>query len=416
MKRFALACSLLLSVHSWAQDAGADPGVDGGVREHDWAVLPVLAGSNDIGFEFGVFGAVTKLAPANVRIPYEWSLSGAVALSVNEKPGGGVEFPVHDDWVSFDWRSLDRHWRVNADLAFWQGANAGYYGLGNASSPDGNPSATSLRKTQYRRSELVASTSFAYQPTSVWRVRVGLLGRRMAPLAYASSTLRIDLEDPNTATLLLGAQTNWGVIASVGLEVDTRDNEIAPSRGVLVTAALRGGPGLSTENLSFGGFTAHARGYVTLWPKRLVLAGRLLVDTVFGRPPLSELGRAGGDSIWILGGSDGARGVPEGRYQGRIKALADLELRAHLVRVELFDQHFALGLTAFTNAGRAWADWVPRPDLDGTGLGLHVAVGGGVRLLIGDTIMLRLDFAWAPPPVSTEGEPFGFYIDIGHAF
>jgi hypothetical protein len=123
---WTLTALVFIASHTcWAQvDAGlelldasaeAPANLDGGLQltvaaqpdagsKFEWAIFPVLAGNTDIGFEFGVFGVVTKLAPPGVKLPYEWSLGAQLAMSVNGKPGGGVELPVHDDYVRFDWR------------------------------------------------------------------------------------------------------------------------------------------------------------------------------------------------------------------------------------------------------------------------------------------------------------------------
>lgn len=429
MARLTAVALLALPALAFAQDAGLD--ADGGTlptleltsdagpvdagSKYEWAIFPVLAGNTDIGFEFGAFAVVTKLAPKGTNIPWEWSLSGQVAMSVNGKPGGGVELPVHDDYLKLDWRSLDGKWRANGDFWFWHAANAGFYGVGNLSLPTGDPRATSVRTTQYVRSEVVLAASVAWQPLRILRFRGGLMGRRLAPQAYEGSTL--DLAR-NEEPLVLGLNTHYSIIGKVGVELDTRDNEIAPNRGVYVAASMRGSVGQLTGNdLTFGGTSLHARGYFDVWPGRIVLAARVLIDTVFGRPPMQEFSRSGGfDAIWMLGGSDGVRGLPEGRLQGRLKLSANTEARIYLFNFELFDTQFAIGMVAFVDGGRVWSDWSPRPDLDGTDVGLHMAYGGGLRLRIGDTILIRFDFAWAPAPSTKPDEPFGFYADLGHVF
>ena len=273
---------------------GEGSGPDGGTpAEYEWKVFPVVAYNSDIGFEFGAFGVVNRLGPPG--LPYHWSLSGQVAASVKERPGGGAEIPVHDDKVIFDWRSLDGRWQAMAALWFWQAANAGYYGLGNSSAPLGDPSATSIRSTQYVRSELVGSGAVGLEVLPALRVRAGLAAQRVAPAIYPGSTLDVERrEDP----LLLGLSTHFSVIAAVALEVDTRDRELSPTHGVWLEASARGSLGpLTGTQLTFGGFTVHLRGYHELWPGRLVLAGRVLLDAVspkaatrgaFAWPPTSR--------------------------------------------------------------------------------------------------------------------------------
>jgi hypothetical protein len=418
--RFPLAFFVVcLGVPAFAQEDAGVPletvaTADAGSK-FEWAIFPVLAGSTDIGFEFGAFAVVTKLAPKGSKLPYEWALQGQLAMSVNGKPGGGVELPVHDDNVSFDWRSLDGQWRFAAQLWFWHAANAGFYGIGNTTLATGDPRATSVRSTQYIRSEIVAEADVGWQVLPYLRFRGGLAGRRLAPQTYVDSTLSLSAaEEP----LVLGVNTNYSLIGTVGVELDTRDNELAPNRGVYVAASLRGSAGALTGNdLSWGGTNLHVRGYYDVWPGRVVLGARALLDTVFDRPPTQEFSRSGGfEAVWMLGGSGGVRGIPEGRYQGRIRLTMNAEARVYLFGFDLFDTHFSIGLVGFVDAGRVWADWKPRPDLDGTGVGLHVTYGGGLRLRIGDTIMIRFDLAWAPPPITTPDDQVGFYADLGNVF
>ncbi len=381
------------------------------VDPYEWKVFPVVAYNSDIGLELGAFGVVNRLGPPNV--PYHWSLSAQAAASVKGGPNGKPELPVHDDNVNLDWRSLDGRWRVRAGAWFWQAANAGFYGLGNQSPGTGAVGATSERPTQYTRSELVGQGAVAYQVLPTVRVKAGLEVERIAPVIYAGSTLDLERSEP----LLLGLNTHVSALGFASIELDTRDQELDPTHGVWLEASVRGSPGPVTGNtLTFGAVTGHARVYQELWPGRLVLAARAMVDAAFGNVPLHELARGGFTEVWMMGGSDGVQGIPEGRYQGRIRLAMNLELRARLFQFGAFGQKFGVGLVGFADAGRVWADWSPRPDLDGTGVGLHPSFGGGLRLRWGETVLVRFDVAYAPRPASTADEPLGIYFDLGHIF
>jgi hypothetical protein len=66
-------------------------------------------------------------------------------------------------------------------------------------------------------------------------------------------------------------------------------------------------------------------------------------------------------------------------------------------------------LLGFVDLGRFFADWTPQPALDGSGLGIKVGFGGGLRLRFGRTLIVRADVG-----VSADG--VGAYVDINHIF
>jgi hypothetical protein len=74
-------------------------------------------------------------------------------------------------------------------------------------------------------------------------------------------------------------------------------------------------------------------------------------------------------------------------------------------------QRFHIGTVAFVDAGRVWAGLAPDPALDGSGLGLTVGIGGGLRLQWGETFVVRADLGYGPREQTT-----GLYIDVGQVF
>ena len=95
-----------------------------------------------------------------------------------------------------------------------------------------------------------------------------------------------------------------------------------------------------------------------------------------------------------------------------MKLFGNLELRTHLTRFNVWGRHMQLGVATFFDAGRLW--WAidqSRPDLDGTGLGLHWGAGGGLRLQQGRAFLVRADVAWSP-----DARPVGGYLLADHIF
>ncbi len=54
---------------------------------------------------------------------------------------------------------------------------------------------------------------------------------------------------------------------------------------------------------------------------------------------------------------------------------------------------------------------VAKPGLDGTGLGMHYGIGGGIRLQQGKTFVVRADVAWSP-----DARPVGAYLIANQVF
>jgi len=228
------------------------------------------------------------------------------------------------------------------------------------------------------------------------------------------SRLAEDLQgDDAYVRRLLGTDQPHGALElSVGVAWDTRDDETSPTRGLYVTERLDVTPGsFGAASYRFARLGSAACIYVPLIPKdrRLVFAMRVVSDFLIGDAPFYELPRF--DDTSAIGGAKGVRGVPAQRYYGKIKAFTNLELRSELFSARILGDERRFGLTAFTDAGRLWADYQSNPDLDGMGVGLKYGIGGGLRIASGKTFVLRLDIAWSP-----DANPVSGYLLAGHMF
>jgi outer membrane protein assembly factor BamA len=199
------------------------------------------------------------------------------------------------------------------------------------------------------------------------------------------------------------------LLLETGLLFDTRDDEIAPAAGFLLGAKLRVSPAIGPLPYRYLQVDVNLRGYHRLGTDRLVLAWRVIGDLQAGEIPFYELSRY--DEASALGGANGVRGIRGDRYHGKRKLLGNLELRTMFWDFHVRKSLYSLGATGFVDGGRVWADTTAAPELDGTGLGLHWAFGGGLRLRKGETFVLRADVAW-----SEDARPLGFYFLAGHIF
>lgn len=77
----------------------------------------------------------------------------------------------------------------------------------------------------------------------------------------------------------------------------------------------------------------------------------------------------------------------------------------------MFDKPHSFGVVGFVDAGRVFAGYSRDPALDGSGLGLKVGYGGGLRLAAGGTFVLRADVA-----TSAEADRLSGYLTAGHMF
>jgi hypothetical protein len=135
-----------------------------------------------------------------------------------------------------------------------------------------------------------------------------------------------------------------------------------------------------------------------------VFVQRGIADLLFGDAPVYEL-------TW-LGDWNLLRGIPIGRFAGKIRLLSNFELRSSFWESNVLgSKPLRVGAVAFSDVGRVFADYEARPELDGDGLGLKYSIGTGLRAQWGEGFIARGDVAWSP-----DGDGLGIYIGSKHAF
>lgn len=153
-------------------------------------------------------------------------------------------------------------------------------------------------------------------------------------------------------------------------------------------------------------------------PESFVFAGRVFVDAMAGHVPFYDLSQGGAfDPNDMPGGAQGIRGVPNGRYAGLLKVVANAELRRIHGSFKLFGSRFQVGTTAFLDTGRVWNDYSFDDVRDGKGLGLKYGVGGGPFLVWDTAAVFRIDVAYSPDAsAANPGFPVGIYVQGGLMF
>lgn len=370
-------------------------------------VFPIAGGATDYGY--GAGGIASYALPNKANPPFTWGfeLGAFVTFAYEDKD---FRSPYQDVYLLF--RHLDL-WkgrgRLEARASWTRETSLNYFGIGNAS-----PSLRMqpLQANQYERAH----------PEAHVRARYRLAGPLNLEVGQTFSHNRLDI-GPNTLLASDVAAPPSGFASSfkamsphnvarteVMLAIDTRDNELSPSRGQFHTLQFRISPQIG-DALPFGyrqlNFTA--RVYHPVVSPRVIFAGRLVADALQGSPPFYELARF--EETNAVGGQKGVRGVLAQRYHGKVKAFTNLELRVRLFRFHLGRNHYTLGAVGFFDGGRVWSALPSSSALDGTGLGLKYGVGGGLRLMEGSTFVVRADVAWSP-----DARPLGVYLVAGHMF
>lgn len=255
-----------------------------------------------------------------------------------------------------DLRYHRRHIAGEADLQL-RGRYSGFeivrfYGLGNdtdASEP--------LSFYEVRQRQLAASASISVGDGNYREFSFGPILRRTVS----------DTTNPvNYVTLLraygTGTFLQAGLLAS--LELDTRDQSVAPTKGYHFSAGGSYYPPVLDVKGSYGELHGEAAGFFS---------------PSFGNPMLAL--RVGGKKLWgefpysdaaYLGGSENLRGLREQRYAGEAVLFGGAELRVFLTRFFLlFPTDF--GVFGLTDMGRVFAEDQPSGDW-------HTSFGGGVWL------------------------------------
>ncbi|HTB76547.1 MAG TPA: BamA/TamA family outer membrane protein [Polyangiaceae bacterium] len=385
--------------------------VDYTTKRYELAGFPLIGGDSDIGFEFG--GVATLSRFANGVVPYEWNMDLLLAASIKSGPSG-IELTQQNIQWNIDVPGLaDGRVRINPQVAYNRTINQLYFGIGNASSsqaPPGSP--PRYFEFDDRQARVRALTRI------VWRapldVMVGAIYRFEDPGPYYPSKLATDA----ASGVALGVGPLSLLTAAAGIVYDTRDNEIFPRRGSYHQVGLRGTLGVPTDaDVRYGEAGAMLATYKPVGGP-FTLALRAVIDLQFGKVPAYDLYTGGPFQTYEMpGGSAAIRGVPEGRYSGLVKLFGNAELRALLVRFQVFGQRFRWGGNLLFDTGRLWANYTFSSPLDGRGIGLKWGAGLGSYLVWGQAAVFRIEVAYSPDAASENPNlPLGIYVEDGVMF
>jgi hypothetical protein len=345
--------------------------------------------SSDAGWGLGLRGVLQR--PSDSLPPYDWSLEGQGFATT-----GGTQF----HFLSFDAPRVGGSTiRVDALAGYYRNSAAPYYGIGAHPVP----------------SDTVPTGYYSYLeaiPLARCRVRAAVVDRLSVAFGYRFLAQSVSAAEGS----LLARDSPLGISGgpysevSVGLALDTRDDEMSPTRGVLLEMTARStAPGLGSRYLAAGAFAAAAV-YQEIVPN-VVVATRVAADATWGDVPFDRLQDFGSivTPFVLMSGVGGAltvRGLRQSEYIAPTKAIANAELRWEFLQARIWRHDIRLTSVSFADAGGVWQEGAR---LDQLSHALHGSVGEGLRIAWGKLVVLRADAGYG------EGD-LRFYADFRNVF
>jgi hypothetical protein len=421
-----LLSSLVLANAAAGEPASEEPPPDRGVKV---SALPVVSYGTDELWGFGAHFKLTDFGDGT-QPPFLYSVEANVFATT-----GGVQ----SHWLAMDIPHLGGSpYRVTLQVAYDRAKFQPYYGFGNGSvddprftecdrdslpsppdscprqsaeNPQPNPDFRGIRYYQYDlrvfpRVELAVRRSLAGPWSWVVGYKFELVGFKAN---YSAEDLGQTTGSQLSADAAAGKLVGWDgrlqsfeqrivqryAEVSTGVRFDTRDNEFAPTRGVLHELTLRGAAHALGSESNVWGANATLRFYQRVVPSywRLVFALRLLADVASDGSPFYISGPEG------LGGRDSIRALTLDRFQGNVRLIGNAELRWRAISLGEFE----LGAVVGVDAGRVWAR------LGQSDVGpFQVGAAAGLRIAWSHHFVIRADAGITPTTT--------FYLEFGEMF
>jgi hypothetical protein len=386
-------------------------------RRYELAGFPIIGGNSDIGVQFGAAGTLTRFY--DQAFPYEWNLDLLLSASIKDD-AGHIALAQQSHVLRLDAPDLlGGRFRMDTRGSYQRTINAGYYGVGDAAVAVKNDDPHHYWYTQEEgRLRGIGRVHTAWAGLDL---AFGVNLRIESPSTYGASAkggptkLVDDSTGPSPA--VVGTEPAFLAGATAGVMYDTRESEFVTRTGVFYQLGVGATVG-TAERVAYGEASAVLAHYAPVGGP-FVFASRFVFSFQFGRVPFYDLAQGGVfEPQYLFGGEDGVRGVPQGRYIGRVKALANLEIRSTpFPHFTLLRQRLRIGTTTFLDAGRVWTDYKVISASDGNALNLKYGVGGGVFLQWGEAAIFRVEVAYSPDAVAENPSlPLGIYVSDGLMF
>jgi hypothetical protein len=152
--------------------------------------------------------------------------------------------------------------------------------------------------------------------------------------------------------------------AKIALQIDTRNNTLIPSRGILWNTSLSGNQGLVANGKQYLQLQTDLSMYMSFRiPANLVIVSRFGGGINFGNYEFFQ--------AISLGGTQNLRGFRNYRFSGSSGVYNNTEIRLKLFDIRTYILPGSLGLIAFNDIGRVWQDGE-------TSHAWHDGFGGGI--------------------------------------
>lgn len=395
LRSLLLAAGLLFPVALAAQD----------IEPYPWRFsdFPYLMGDPTNGLLIIGHIQYAREAEYDSRVPYDGFVALEAAWGTRSSRFITARFRAPN---------LVKGWRLAADLGAVREGRFGYYGQG----PEGQGASVDTDADLGSNFFRVHRTRYSARVELTRQLRSRLYAAAAGGIAhyrYASfadgEAFRTDFFDaPLTGTDATGR---------LSLILDTRNNEVVPTKGLLLEAGVfagsgkfeernlapgGGGPVASFSGSGYTGLYAHLRGFIS--PLRsTTLAGRLAVRSLGANAPLDARYQMPGweRDVTVYGGADSHRSFVRGRFVGRGVLFSSLDVRHTLIDV---GDYGAVVVVAFLDAGRAFAE-APKLTLKRW----QVGGGAGIAIKVIRAALLSINFATGP-------DGFTFSMGNGWAF
>lgn len=248
-----------------------------------------------------------------------------------------------------------------------------FYGTGSNTSAD--------NKYTYRRSPLDVSLAFTRSFSETFLSQAGL----------KYNNINNSKIDENNPLLALENSINRGTAYYTSFFVssryDTRNSYIKPTKGLILQSDIEWAPNTLLSNVSFIKLSGKFSGFSTLLFPNVVLAWRVLYQTLFSDNPPVQI-------ILPLGGNQSLRGYAHDRFLGTTTTLTNIEFRIPV--------YWKFGAVLGADLGGISDNHNVIPDK------LHWNSVAGLRFDLG-TFLVRLDFGFS-------SESTNFYLNFNHIF